>query len=175
MRVAIGPVIKRLRQAPLREILFRVGVVLKGLDALVEIAGGIALWTVTPAFIVRVVHLLTQDEISEDPHDLVANFLRRIAAHFSLAGEHFIAIYLLAHGVIKVGIVIALLRDKLWAYPAAIAVFGGFIAYQLYRFTFTGSFGLIALSVFDMLVIWLVWLEYRAERERIRRSRIECA
>ena len=157
-----------LEKAGLRELLFRAGVILKGLDALLEIAGGIALWTVSPAFVVRVVHLLTQDEISEDPRDLVANFLRHQAGRLSLAGEHFMAIYLLAHGVIKVAVVIALLRDKLWAFPAAIVVFAGFIAYQLYRFSFTGSFGLVALSAFDAFVIWLVWLEYRALKARVR-------
>jgi uncharacterized membrane protein len=41
-------------------------------------------------------------------------------------------------------------------------VFGAFIAYQLYRFTFTHSIGLIALSLFDFAVIWLIWLEYRS-------------
>jgi uncharacterized membrane protein len=41
-------------------------------------------------------------------------------------------------------------------------VFGAFILYQLYRFTFTHGLGLIALSAFDLLVIWLVYLEYRA-------------
>lgn len=117
---------------------------------------------VSPAFIVRAVHWLTAGEISEDPHDLVANFLRREAAHFSLSGEHFIAIYLLIHGVIKIGIVVALLRDALWAYPTAIVIFFGFIAYQIYQYTLTGGFGLIALSIFDAMVIVLVWLEYRA-------------
>ncbi len=157
-------------KARLREHLFRVSVILKGLDALVEIAGGIALWSITPEFVVRLVRLLTRDEISEDPRDLVANFLRREASHLSLAGEHFMALYLLAHGVIKAAVVIALLRNKLWAFPAAIVVFAGFIAYQLYRFTFTGSFGLVALSVFDVFVIWLVWLEYHALKSRIIHS-----
>ena len=65
----------------------------------------------------------------------------------------------------KCGLV-ALLRSKLWAYPAAIAVFGGFVGYQVYRFTLTGGFGLVALSVFDLIVIWFIWLEYRATKFR---------
>jgi uncharacterized membrane protein len=43
-------------------------------------------------------------------------------------------------------------------------VFGGFIAYQLYRYTHTHSLALIALTVFDAIVIWLVWLEWRDRR-----------
>ena len=66
----------------------------------------------------------------------------------------------------KLLLVGALLRRKLWAYPIAMIAFGAFILYQLYRFTFTHSIGLIALSVFDLAVIWLIWLEYRALRFR---------
>ena len=42
-------------------------------------------------------------------------------------------------------IVTGLLREKLWAYPASFAVFGAFIAYQLYRYSWTHDVALIAL------------------------------
>jgi uncharacterized membrane protein len=158
----------RIDRARLRELLFRVSLVLKGLDGIAEIAGGVALWLVSPAFVNRVVRWLTAGEISEDPHDLIANFLRREASRFSLSGEYFVAVYLLIHGVIKIVIVAALLKDALWAYPIAIVVFFGFIVYQIYQYTLTGGFGLIALSVFDAVIIVLVWLEYRALKARAR-------
>lgn len=151
-------------RARLRELLFRLSVLLKGLDAILEILGAIALWLVSPGFLAAAVQFLTQDEIAEDPHDLVANALRHAAARFSLSSEHFMAIYLLAHGIIKIAMVAALLRNRLWAYPAAIVVFTGFIVYQLYRFTLTGGIGLILLSAFDTFLIALIWLEYRAQR-----------
>jgi uncharacterized membrane protein len=157
---------KQIAKARLRELLFRWSVILKGLDALLELIGGFALWVIHPGFIVNVVHFLTQDEIAEDPHDLVANFLRHEAGRFSLSSEHFMAIYLIAHGIIKVLVVATLLKNKVWAYPLATIVFGGFILYQLYRFTLTGGLGLIALSLFDLVVIWLVWLEFRAVKLR---------
>ncbi len=150
------------KKAELREFLFRVSVILKGLDALLELIGGFALWWVSPGLIVRIVHFLTQDEIAEDPHDLVANLLRHAASHLSLSGEHFMAVYLVAHGVIKGLAVAGLLKNKLWAYPGAIVVFSGFIVYQIYRYALMGGIGLIALSCFDLIVIWLIGLEYRA-------------
>ena len=151
-------------RARLRELLFRLSVLLKGLDAILEILGAIALWFVNPGFIASTIHFLTQDEIAEDPHDLVANWLRHAAARFSLSSEHFMAIYLLAHGIIKIALVAALLRNRLWAYPVAIFVFTGFIAYQIYRFTLNPGIGLILLTLFDLFLIALVWLEYRAQR-----------
>jgi uncharacterized membrane protein len=154
-------------RARLRELLFRLSVLLKGLDAILEIVGALALWLISPGFIASAVHFLTQDEIAEDPHDLIANWLRHAAARFSLSSEHFMAIYLFAHGIIKIALVIALLRNRLWAYPLAVAVFLGFIAYQLYRYTLTGGLGLILLTLFDLFLIALIWLEYRAQ-QRLR-------
>lgn len=126
------PLMEPNQKARLRELLFRGSVALKGLDALLELVGAITLWIVSPGSIAQLVQFLTQDEISEDPHDLVANFLRHAASRFSVSSEHFMSIYLLAHGVVKGFVVAALLRNKLWAYPVAIVVFGGFIVYQIY-------------------------------------------
>ncbi len=146
----------------LRERLFRISVSLKGLDAALELVSGAALYIISPGFILRAVAFVTLDELAEDPRDLVANYALEFAKHLSVGTEHFTALYLLIHGVIKLLLVAALLRDMLWAYPIAIIVFFGFIAYQLYRFTFTHSVGLIGLSLFDLVVIVLIWLEYRA-------------
>lgn len=149
-----------------RERLFRISVWLKGADAVLELIGGIGLLVVSPDLILRTVAFLTQDELVQDPRDFVANSALRAAQQLSLGTEHFAAFYLLAHGAVKILLVGALLRVKLWAYPTAVCVFGAFIVYQLYRFTFTHSVGLIALSLFDLGVIWLIWLEYRALKKR---------
>lgn len=152
------------RSGNTREILFHLGVITKGLDGVLEVAGGIALWLVSPGLIVRWVGILTQDEVARNPHDIIAHHLRLAASRLSVSGRHFLAIYLLAHGIVKILVVVALLKNRLWAYPLSIGVFGGFIAYQLYRFTLTRGAGLIVLSVFDLIVIWLIWMEYRARK-----------
>ena len=46
---------------------FEVGIILKGLDGLLEVIGGLLLLVVSPATIDRVVTSLTQHELSEDP------------------------------------------------------------------------------------------------------------
>ena len=153
---------KKIDKARLRELLFRIGIILKGLNGVAEIAVGIALSLVSPIFINRVVHWLTAGEISQDPRDLIANFLRQEASLFSLSGKRFIAIYLLLHGAIKISVMVALLKDALWAYPAAIVIFLGFMVYLIYQYTLTGGLALIALMIFDAVVIVLIWLEYRA-------------
>jgi uncharacterized membrane protein len=59
----------------------------------------------------------------------------------------FAAVFLLWHGVIKVGLVWALLRKQWWAYPLAIVAFGLFLAYQVYRYFHTRSVWLLVLSI----------------------------
>lgn len=161
-----------LTRSRIRDALFRIGVWLKGIDGAIEIASGVALFFVGPGFIARVATFLTQDELSEDPRDFVANHVLAFARHLSVGTEHFVAYYLLAHGVIKVLLVRSLLKNVLWAYPVSILAFIGFVLYQLYRFSFTRSFGLIALSVFDFAVVWLIWLEYQAMRRHKSGSEI---
>jgi uncharacterized membrane protein len=73
----------------------------------------------------------------------------------------FAGVYLLSHGVIKVFLVGSLLRGRLWAYPTAIVFFAMFIVYQMYRYYLHPSIGMIILSILDLIVIVLTWLEYR--------------
>ncbi len=113
------------------------------------------------------VNVLTQEELVEDPRDVVANALLRWAGGLSVQTEHFYALYLLSHGLVKLALVAGLLRNKLWAYPASIVVMLGFIAYQLYRYSYTHSPGLIALTVLDVVVIALVWHEWRVVRRKL--------
>jgi uncharacterized membrane protein len=143
---------------------FEISIILKGLDGVLELIGGFLLLVVSPAAINRVVVAITQHERSEDPHDVIATHLVDASQRLTGSAVMFAAIYLLAHGIVKVVLVAALLRDKLWAYPWLIAVLVGFAVYQLYRIVLHPTVGLIALTVFDLFVAWLTWREYRKRR-----------
>ena len=58
-------------------------------------------------------------------------------------------------------------REKLWAYPASFAVFGAFIAYQLYRYSWTHDVGAHRPLIFDLFVIALAVHEYRLLRKHL--------
>jgi uncharacterized membrane protein len=121
---------------------------------------------VSQKFLLNVVSAITQDELTEDPRDFIANYLFQSAQYFSVSAQYFTALFLLSHGVIKMFLIIGLLREKFWYYPAAVIVFGLFIAYQLYRFSYTHSFWLLPITVLDIGVIWLTWHEYNYLRTR---------
>ena len=143
---------------------------LKGLLALGEIVGGIVAFFVTRDFLLKTVSVLTQEELAEDPRDLIANYLQHSAQSLSIGTQLFVAFYLLSHGSIKLWLIIGLLRQKLWYYPTAIVVFGLFIVYQLYRFSFTHSVWLLLITVVDIIVIALTWHEYNYLRRLLPRA-----
>jgi len=147
-------------RARLIHVLFDVGVLVKGIDGVLEIIGGALLFLVDPRQLHHLARLLLQHELSEDPNDVVATYLLHTAQHLSTSTETFAAAYLLWHGVVKVGLVTGLLLRQRWAYPAAIVAFLLFLGYQLYRYTHTYSPELLALSVVDVFIIVLTWLEY---------------
>jgi len=149
---------------------FRIGLVLKGLDGLLEVIGGTLLLFLSPHAIQHIIRALTAHELSEDPHDRIANYLLHSTSHLNTGITIYGAIYLLAHGISKVVLVALVLRDKLWAYPWLMALLLLFIAYQLYQITAVRfSVGLTALTVFDAALVWLTWLEYRGRRAQQRR------
>ena len=145
--------------------IFVVSVLFKGVHALIEIVGGLALYLTSTATIINWINRFSQGELTEDPNDWIARQVLKFGQHFSVAEHNFYAFYLLSHGLIKSALVIGLLREKIWAYPASIAVFGLFIAYQLYRYSFTHDIALILLSIFDLFVIYLAVHEYHLLRQ----------
>lgn len=147
--------------------IFEVSVLLKGAHALIECIGGIALAVISTKTIATLANRLTQDELIEDPRDFVATHLLAWAQNFSVGTKAFYAFYLISHGAVKLFLVAGLLREKLWSYPASLIVLGLFIVYQLYRFSYTHSAGLIALTAFDIVVMGLIWREYKLVRHHL--------
>ena len=147
--------------------IFLVRVLLKGAHALIECLGGTILALVSTTSIVNFVNAITLNELIEDPNDFIATHLLALARDFSVQTQHFYAFYLLSHGLVKVLLVVGLLREKLWSYPASLIVLALFVVYQLYRFSYTHGFGLIVLTVFDVIVMGLIWHEYNLMRHHL--------
>lgn len=140
---------------------FEIGLLLKGIDGLLEIIGGMLLTVLNPQRMNRVVSFFTQHELSEDPKDMVANFLVALGHSFSISTQQFAVVYLISHGAIKLILILLLWRKKLWAYPLSILFLVLFIAYQIYRYTFTHSTSMILLTLLDVAMIILTYLEYK--------------
>lgn len=144
--------------------LFEIGIIAKGLNGVAEIIGGLALLFASPARLQHLAAILTQGELSEDPHDVIATHLLHTTNGLTGDAVLFGAVYLLIHGLVKIVLVVALLRNKLWAYPWMIGVLVVFIGYQLYRISLHATVGLIALTVFDLAIVALTVREYGRQR-----------
>jgi uncharacterized membrane protein len=151
-------------------LLFKIGVALKGLDGAVEAVVGVALFFTSTASLRNLVDWLTQGELEEDPNDFIANHLVDFFHHLSINTEHFAAIYLLAYGLVKIGLVAGLLREKLWAYPTALIVLGLFLGYQIYRFSHNHSPGLAFVSLLDLIILAVIWRDYQYLKARLGRE-----
>lgn len=147
------------------DLVFLVGVLVKGVDGLVELVGGGVLFFVSPARLKGAADALTARELAEDPHDVIAHLVRHGVEHLGSSGVAFLAAYLLLHGVVKLAIVIALLVGSKKVYPWAIVALGGFLVFQVYEVVISPGVGVALLTVTDMIVIWLTWREWRRDRE----------
>ncbi|MHB1947556.1 MAG: DUF2127 domain-containing protein [Gammaproteobacteria bacterium] len=149
-------------------ILFNISIVLKGLHALFEIASGIFVFFINRADIVNFVLALTQEELLEDPRDPLVHLMIHTVTNLSVSSQHFVGWYLLVHGAVNIFPIYGLLRQQLWAYPTAIFILIGFIAYQIFRYFYTFSPWLIIFSVIDLFILYLVFHEYRYLKKHLK-------
>ena len=147
---------------------FRISLYLKGLDGLLETAGGILLLIIKPEQVNHLASWLTHDELSQDPHDFIANHILKTAHHLTGASLAFGAAYLLAHGVVKLVLVVEVIRDHLWAYLGLIGVTILFVIYQTYRMVVDFSIAMLLLTIFDLIIIYLTQNEYRKHKVRLK-------
>lgn len=147
--------------------LFVLGVVAKGLNGVVEVVGGIVLFLVSRDILVGLLGGVADWFLSDDPRNVIGQWILNWSRGEDLsdASITFVANYLLFHGIAKLLLVGALLRGRLWAYPLSIVVLVGFIAYQIYDMATEGpSFGMVALTLFDIVLVWLAWREWQHHR-----------
>jgi uncharacterized membrane protein len=156
--------VTRFRPSGLLDWTFEIALVIKGLDGVLEIVGGVLLLVVSKAQLDSVVVALTQHELSEDPNDFIATHLLSAEGNLSGGSQVFAALYLLLHGIVKVVLVAAVLKDKLWAYPWMIAFLLAFIVYQGYLLVVAPTVGIAALTAFDIFMVWLTYREYGRRR-----------
>jgi uncharacterized membrane protein len=153
------------RRSPL-DLIFRWGVVAKGVYGVGEVVAGVFLGLVSPASLQSWALFLTQQRLSDDPDDYLSLSLVHLVSGLSSAGVTFAAVYLVVHGLVKIGLLLAVITRRYRVYPWAIGVLVAFIAYQAYELVLHYSTGLMLLTVFDAAIVWLTWREYRRRPRR---------
>lgn len=140
---------------------YEIGILIKGIDGVFELIGGILVLTLSPDTILRVTNFFAQEFLESNPHNFIGNHIEHAGHHLASGQTTFAAAFLLTHGAVKVALVTALLLNKLWAYPWALVVLGLFLVYQVYLLITGPTFGMAFLTVLDAIIIYLVWREWK--------------
>lgn len=148
--------------------LFYLGVLSKGVEALVEILLGIFVIFVTKNTLNAFFAIITGSELSETPKDFLIGYAYTSLQTLSMDLKTFVGLYVLAHGVVNAIMFWGLFKEKLWAFPTTIVIEILLVLYTTYRFINDHSLLLIPFIIFDIIVTILVWHEYQRRKVTIK-------
>jgi uncharacterized membrane protein len=140
--------------------LFKGTVIFKGFDGVLDVISSIVLTLIPPCNKVNLLPFLARKELIEDPNDLLGNYLMNLSQSFLPSTVKFIIFYLAIHGLVKVGMALALWNDNHKLFKVAGIVLAISIGYQTYRFMHTHSIILLIATIVDILIMILLQHEY---------------
>lgn len=144
--------------------LFIIAVILKGVDGVLGMVGGLILHFTDPRTLGWLIDILTMHELSRHPENVIAEAVNRFVVSLDVSQIAFASAYLFVHGAIKLFIFVMLLIGRHWSYPVGIAFLAVFVAYTGYRLYVHWSWFLFGFMLFDMVTIVLVAREWKAQR-----------
>lgn len=140
--------------------LFKAGVLIKLGIAIAEIIVGLAFcflsYEAMGALLTSVIHV-----VIKDPNSPVWTLVNSGFRDLVVYSTSFWALIFLSHGVTKILLTQGLLRNKAWAYISSLLVFSYFIVNQIYQAIKNPSIALELITVFDGIVVFLIFYEYR--------------
>jgi uncharacterized membrane protein len=147
---------------------FELAILIKGIDGVLETLGGLLILFVPLHSLDEWLRFVLAHELSTESHDLLAHSAKHLLDVLSLSTKVFASAYLIGHGLVKIFLVYALWREKLWAFPVALWFIALFVAYQIYRYSHTHSMALLIFALIDVCVAWFIWREYLSRKEGLR-------
>jgi uncharacterized membrane protein len=145
--------------------LFRIGILVKAVDGIIEAVAGAFIYFANYTIVNAVLFSVFHGEIAESPRDLIWCYLINEWHHFLLSSHAFWGLLFIVHGVTKLALSVALLKNRLWAYPTAAVVFTLFVGYEIYSVLNRPSLFLLLITIFDAIVVGLILHEYRHRKK----------
>jgi uncharacterized membrane protein len=147
--------------------LFWLSILVKALGSAGEMIAGIAVALVPSTFVLHMALLLSQGDVDGDADDFLARGLSSAAHSFAISNGVLIGAYLFVRGLVQLLLVLALFKNKLWAYPLLLLVLFIFICTQVYEIYLSHSIATGVITVIDLITMYLVWREYTIVRRTI--------
>lgn len=137
----------------------------KGIDGAVELIVGVTLLVAPEAIDTMLDGIVGTAQAGDGRISAaIATLIAHADTQLANGGSVFLTAFLIAHGVIKLALVYALLRRLIKAYPWAIGVLVAFLIYQLFALINAPSVSQAAFCALDVAIVVLVWREYRELR-----------
>ena len=141
-----------------KDLVFRVGLLVKGVDSLLEVLGGLLL--TQPTKIARYLSVLSQHEVYKQ-HLVLAGHIDRLTDTFTTHTSLVEAGYLMLHGSAKVILILAVMRNKKWGFVGLIGVLIFFTTIEIVRAVAAKEIVTAAFALFDLLVACIIASEYK--------------
>ena len=139
---------------------------LKGLGGLTELLGALALLLIPVNVFKDLGQSLSSMFLNANPENAfglaILKYTQSLDGHSTLLG----AIYLVTHGAVKVVLVYALFRNRMWAYPMMLAALVIFVTLQTVDLFNEFTWGVFALTIFDIFMIWITNREWQLHKKR---------
>lgn len=145
---------------------YTLGILIKGIDGVLELLGGVLILTVPPSWIMDATDFLSLSEFGVSQHNFLSQSVVKFGHDLAYGSHVFAAIFLLTHGLVKVVLVASLLRNYRRAYPFALVTLSLFLVYQFYAIITHFTWGMTFLTVIDIVIIWLIWREWGQQKQR---------
>jgi uncharacterized membrane protein len=144
---------------------YEIGLVVKFIDGLFELIGGILVLSLSANTIHGVTRFLTENALQSDPHNFIATHIQKAGEHLAAGHNLFAAAFLLTHGIVKIGLVVLLFLNRTWVYPWALGLLGLFLIYQFYQLFTAPTFGMGFLTALDIIILWLINREWQKVKQ----------
>lgn len=151
--------------------LYRLGIYLKGFLGFFELFVGMALYVFTKEQIYQLFLILAQEEIAEDPQDILVGIIKKSLLGITADSQHFAMTFLILHGAVKLALIYGLIQKKIWVYPVAIMTFIVFIIQQVLHLLTVFSLGLGLITVLNTVVVILIAYEYYLLRKNAKKNK----
>ncbi|HEX7741860.1 MAG TPA: DUF2127 domain-containing protein [Sphingobium sp.] len=159
------------RRSVLLHYAYLAAILIKGIDGALEALAGLVITASGPERAYDWVLGFTAPELTAYHPALHA--IRNGATRLAESSHGFVIFYLLVHGILKLGVVVALLRGGgRWVFPAASLILTGFVAYMGASLAVHWSGWVLSFALFDLVTWALVLNEWRSgERSRVTVNR----
>ena len=140
---------------------YLITIAVKGFDGAVELLIGLLIIFAGPDRIYLLILRLTAPELDDHPDSRMIHAIRRGVSGLATGEAGFAIVYLLIHGLLKLGLAVALLRGGTrWIYPVASLILSAFVAFMSVRLGMRWSNLLLAFALFDLVTLLLVINEW---------------